>query len=134
MTYPPKDAYRDANRGFNTFVVMLLTLGALTALALAMTRYAPAQDSGDLAAKIAVAGFAGWFLSFLAGVYTGKSGGSGNLGLAFVFLIVHVVAFIVCMVFASNAGSSEGMAMVHLTFQWILMGLQALYLLFVALD
>lgn len=134
MTYPPKDAYRDANRGFNRFVVLLLTLGALTALALAITRYAPAQDAGDLAVKLVVAGVVGWFLSFLAGVYTGNSGGSGNLGLAIVFLFLHLGVIGVCLVFASNAGSSGGMAMVHQTAQWIMMALQAFYLLLVTYN
>ncbi|WKZ28732.1 MAG: hypothetical protein QY323_04325 [Patescibacteria group bacterium] len=134
MTYPPQDAYREANQGFSKFVVMLLTIGALTALALAVTRYAPAQDAGDLALKLAVTGFVGWLLALVASVYTCKSGGSGNLGLAVVFLFLHIGAIIMCLVFVSNAGTSGGVAMVHQVFQWILMGFQAFFLLLVTYN
>ncbi len=131
MTHPPQDADREANRSFSKFAVMCIMAGALTAIALAITKYAPAQDTGDMTMKLVIAGAIGWFASFLTGVYTARTGGSGDLGLAMVFLILHAGAIIAGVVFASSTGTSEGVAAVHQTLQWTLMGLEACYLLLV---
>ena len=116
------------------FTVLCLTILSLVAIAYAMPTFAPAQDTFDLAVKLTVAGFIGWCLSFLAGVYTERSGGSGDLAWALLFLILHVVVIGVCLVFAYHDSWSGYMAAHHARGQWTLMGLEALYLIFVTWD
>jgi hypothetical protein len=130
MTHPPEDAYHDANRDFNRFVVVCLTIAALAALSYATLAYAPATNFGELAWKLTFFVGLGGFLTFLVSVYTAKSGGSGNLGLALLFMFVQLLV-VALFLLLEGVFWPHGSEMLHARAQWILMGLQSIYLLFV---
>lgn len=108
-------------------VPFLITL--LAALSYAVIHYFPAQNFGELAWKLVLTGVIGIIFAFFGSVLF-TSGGSGSLGAAVFCLVAELIVIAIVLGLAGYWPHST--AVLHERAQWVLMGLQSCFLLFVA--